>query len=272
LSGHAWSDEKLSAAFLSENPAKPVLEPDLCFHGDLFWHLVRGELSDELRTRILDHTAACPACLLALRLARATSAEAEDAAHAAPRRAPLATLGSFLRVSFLHPAAAGAYLVLLLASFPLSRAWTERPSTEPAASAAAPAATPTIVPPVTPSVPALRSLRLISMTGDLSLRGGEAPAPMRIPWKAGEALALRLFPDLEELPDDPATPLAVRVLAGKEVLSAAERRVADIQPDESLPLLLDTSLLRPGRTYRVELRVGSASRPALRQSFQLEPE
>jgi hypothetical protein len=138
----------------------------------------------------------------------------------------------------------------------------------------------------------LRSLRVLRLTGDLSLRGGRAPsAPLRIQLGEAEALVLKLFPDVEDLPKDPGAALLVRVLDGESVVAATTRRVADLERDQSLSLLLDRALLRSGTTYRVELTEGppavgsgevgsptdagrgeTSTPPILRQSFRLDQE
>jgi hypothetical protein len=211
--------------------------------------------------------------------------------HDAPRSAiGLADLWGRLAGSLLRPAPAFVYLVLLLLSFPLYRVLTTTATTpvvppigvqeKPSPTAPAPPNPGGISGPAAPSGSApslatgLQSLRVLRLTGDLSLRGGTAePAPLRVHLGEAEVLVLKLFPDVADLPKDRNSALLVRVLDGETVVAATTRRVIDLESDQSLSFLLDRALLRSGTTYRVELTSGPQSAPAPpihRQSFRLD--
>jgi hypothetical protein len=85
---------------------------------------------------------------------------------------------------------------------------------------------------------------------------------------------LKLFPDIEDLPRESGGAFRVRVLHGDVVVAEATRRVADLDPDQSVSLLLDREHLGAGTTYTVEVAATSPLRPSappiLRQSFRLE--
>jgi hypothetical protein len=195
-------------------------------------------------------------------LARAV---ASDAGASAPDPSK-GSLQSTLQ-KFFHPVAALAYLLLLLLSFPVYRLLTPSEPAHP--SPVVTGATPQVP---LPSVPeGLRGLRLLRLTGDVAFRGGAKQEPARLVLRPEEALALKLFPELEDLPRDPVASLTIRVLEGGKEQASARRQVGDLEADESFLLLLDPGMLQAGKTYRVELRVDSpAPRVVLTQAFRLD--
>jgi hypothetical protein len=261
-----WTEDELAGAVQSKRPPSEEESRASCFHPDLYWHLAQGELAGALSARMLDHAATCSDCFLALRLARTTSAEAPELASAlGGRPAPSARFWGPLGSAAFYSAIAAATLLLAVVSALLYRSFQSAPTSMQAPhSVAVPGAVPA----------ALRSVRTFALTGDVALRGGDAPAPLLLPAGADEAVALNLFPDLEELSGKTdATALSVRVLDGNQVLTELERRVSDLASNGSLTLLLDTALLRAGTTYRVDITTAGPEPPQLllRQSLQIEP-
>lgn len=251
-----WTADRLAGALRTVEPGAATPELGHCFHADVFWHLVRGELGEKLTGEVLDHAAACPSCLQALGMARAlTSASA-------PSRVSASLFPRWL----VSPPAALAYLGLLLVlailGFPAYQRRTP-PSQPPPPAVAA-----------TRSMPAakeMRSLRLLRLTGEMSLRGGAKTEPTRVALGADEALALKLFPELEDLPADPLSALTVRILDDAQELARIPRHRSDLEADESFLVLLDAGLLRAGGTYGVELSVDSpAPRVVLTQAFRID--
>jgi len=283
---------------IARSPAGGGGDGRACVHEDRLWDLARGALSPEQAATILDHTLECLDCSLALRVAHETFAasgipsEASGVARAGSR------FWSLLSGSLLSPAPALAYLVLLVLSFPVYRILSPPSATAPGPGSAAIARPPatsqapgieapgTAATPMTPGgatmsgapagstiAPGLRGLRVLRLTGDISLRGGgAAPAPALVSLREGEALELKLIPDTADLPKKRDAVLVVRVLDGAAVVSAAMRRVSDLEADQSLSLLLDRDALQPGKPYVVELALAAGpgiapGPPLLRQSF-----
>jgi hypothetical protein len=283
MTRHRLTDEEIGEALLrhGENwePAQGgtgAAERDACVHEDRLWDLARGALDPDLTGRILDHVLECPDCSLALRVAHETFAVSQVTPEASRSTNFVDTMWGGLAGSVLRPAPAFAYLVLLLLSFPLYRVLTATTPATPRAPLPAIPGGPSE--PAAPSdsaapfrAPGLRSLRVLRLEGDLSLRGGGAQsAPLRIHLGEAEALVLKLFPDVEDLPKDPRAALLVRVLDGETIVAATTRRVTDLERDQSVSLLLDRALLRSGTIYRVELTAAPSASPILRQSFRLE--
>ncbi|HJQ99465.1 MAG TPA: zf-HC2 domain-containing protein [Candidatus Polarisedimenticolaceae bacterium] len=238
-----------------------------CEHEGRLWDLARGALSPEETASVLDHALECADCRLALRVARETFA----ASGMPPATSRAVSLSSrwwgFVAGSVLSPAPALVYLLLLALSFPLYRFLSS-----PAEKTPGPAAAPIVAPRPAPEAPALRGVRVLRLTGDISLRGDEgagSPTPMRVSLEEGETLMLKLYPDAADLPKDPEAVLLVRVLAGAVVVSETRRRVSDVEPDRSLSVVVDVDALEPGKPYRAE--VATVSGPAiLHQSFLWE--
>ena len=261
MTGEIWTDERLSMALRATDAATVEPGTDQCVDADVFCHLVRGELGGKLTHEILDHAAGCPPCLLALRLARAVAPA--EASNVSMRR-------RLFPVALLSPAAALAYLVLLVLSVPLYLLLSPAPPAPGPVVAARPAPAPEM-PAVAAVAEGLRGLRLLQLSGELSLRGGAKPEPAHVALSPGEAIALKIFPDLEELPRDPHASLTIRVLENGQERTAVQRRVGDLEADESFLVLLDAALLQPGRTYTAELRVESpAPRVILAQTFRID--
>lgn len=255
MTAAGWTDDRIALALRSVETGAVAPEPGHCFHADVFWHLVRGELGEKLTAQVLDHTSACSKCLQALGMARAlTSASA-------PSRVP-ASLFPRLLVS---PPAALAYLGLLLVlailGFPAYQRVTAPSPTPP----------PAVAIRSMPAAKEMRSLRLLRLTGEMSLRGGAKTEPTRVALAPDEALALKLFPDLEDLPADPLSALTVRILDDAQELARIPRHRSDLEADESFLVLLDAGLLHAGGTYGVELSVDSpAPRVVLTQAFRVD--
>jgi hypothetical protein len=261
------TDDEIREALLEGSPAGS------CPHEDRLWDLARGTLDPEAAAKILDHTLDCPDCSLAMRVAHETFAvsglltESPRAAVARP------SLWNRFSAGLLQPAPALAYLILLILSFPIYRLLApsapepagEGPSSSAPAITGKPGATAgdgasTVGTGARANsheggvIPELRSLRVLRLTGDLSLRGeGGTPQPVRIELGEGEALVLKLFPDPESLPKDPASTLVVRVLDGGTVVASTMHKVNDLEGDQSLSLLLERAVLQPGKPYVVEL-------------------
>ncbi len=272
MTRHRLTDEEIGDALVRHGKN----QGQSCFHEDQFWDLARGVLEPEQTGRILDHAVECPDCSLALRVARETFAVSHVTPEVSRSTSFFDTMWGRLAGSVLRPAPAFAYLVLLLLSFPLYRVLTTTPPSTPSAPATSipdgpfePAAPPDSADPSL--TPGLRSLRVVRLEGDLSLRGGGGQsAPIRIQLGEGEALVLKLFPDVEDLPKDPRAALLVRVLDGETTVAATTRRVTDLERDQSLSFLLDRALLHSGTIYRVELTSTPPASPILRQSFCLD--
>jgi len=265
------TDEQIGDALLWHETGAP--ERSSCVHEDRLWDLARGALDPDETGRILDHALECADCSLALRVARETFAVSPVTSGIPAVPGSIAKLWDRLAASVLRPAPALVYLVLLLASFPLYRVLTpSKPALVPTGAPESPTP-PAPAPPAAPS--GLQSLRIVRLTGDLSLRGVASPStPLRVHVGEAEALVLKLFPEVEDLPKDPGATLHVRVVDGETVVAEATRRVRDLETDQSLSFLLDRVLLRPGTTYHVELtaEASATASPILRQSFQLDPE
>lgn len=269
---HRLTDEEIGEALL--RPA--ATSRDACADEDRFWDLASGALDPEQTGKMLDHALECPDCSLALRVAREMFAASRTTPERSRSTSVLDTLWGRLAGSVLRPAPAFAYLVLLLLSFPLYHALTTTHLATPRVPVPASPGDPTepAAPPGSTALsraPGLRRLRIVRLDGELALRGGGSPpAPLRIRLDEADALVVKLFPDVEDLPTDQGALLRVRVLDGETIVVETTRRVADLEGDQSLSFLLDRDLLRRGTTYRVELTAASPARPLLRQSFRLD--
>src|SRR5262249_51861857 len=94
-----------------------------CVHEDRLWDLARGALAPDEAARILDHSLECPDCSLALRVANETfkiSGLLESPSHSAAT-AERSSTWAWITGTFLRPAPALVYLVLLVLSFPVYR-------------------------------------------------------------------------------------------------------------------------------------------------------
>ena len=265
MTRHVVTDDEIARSLL-------VPGSESCVHEERLWDLARGALDRDEAAEVLDHTVDCPDCSLALRVAHETFAASgmpSESRRAHRSTSPREGVWAWLAGGILHPAPALMYLMLLLVSYPLYRVLA--PVTSP----------PTKAPPVAPSpahlspAPGLRDLRILRITGDLSLRGETAPPePLRVRLGEGELLVLKLFPDIEDLPKEPGGAFRVRVLHGDDVVAEATRRVADLDKDQSVSLLLDRKRLSAGMTYTVEVAASSpvhpSAPPILRQSFRLD--
>jgi hypothetical protein len=271
------TDEEIAQALLlagDRGPTRLPADRGSCVHEDRLWDLARGALDPDDTAQILDHTLECPDCSLALRVAHETFAASGMPSEAGRQRGatdPREGMWARLAGGILRPAPALVYLVLLLASYPFYRVFAPAMAPPVAPSAAVPAPSTALPSPA----PGLRNLRILRITGDLSLRGGTAPPePVRVRLGEGELLVLKLFPEIEDLPREPGGALRVRVLHGDDVVAEATRRVADLDPDQSVSLLLDRERLGAGTTYTVEVAATASAHPSsppiLRQSFRLD--
>jgi hypothetical protein len=166
---------------------------------------------------------------------------------------------TFLLGAFFFPIQAFAYLVALglLCAALYSSLTPDRPALGPLAQG-------------------LAGVRVVLLTGELTLRGGQAPPPVQVRLEPSEALVLKLYSDIEDLPRDAAAPLIVRVLDERSVVAETRWTVGDLEQDESFTLLLDATMLQSGVTYRAEMLAapadpGSSPRALLRQSGSRSP-
>jgi len=272
-----WSDDELGASLLARRPEPVRVDAGSCVPQDLVWDLVRGALDTASAEKILDHAAGCPDCTLALRVARAFSPSSPEVEVEEVTQGRKGSWVDSIRRLFMMPVPAFAAVVpLLLAAVVAYQGLgpRDRPPTE----VVSPPETNAPAPPVRSADSPLRGLHALRLTGDLSLRGETPRAPIGVRLGPSEGLVLKLYPDVEDLPKDASAPLVVSVFEGESVVATAPRRVSDMDKDESLSLLIDTSILKPGSVYRVELAGASAypdasgpqPRILLRQSFRFE--
>jgi len=100
-----------------------------------------------------------------------------------------------------------------------------------------------VVPAPAPA-PGLRSVRVLRLEGDLSLRGGRAQStPLGIHLGEAEALVLKLFPDVEDLPKDTRAALLIRVLDGETIMLGGFVRDFREKHNNGVPILKDIPLL-----------------------------
>jgi hypothetical protein len=256
------SDDALADALVVRAAGAAPATP--CPSETRIWEAFQGRLAPAEVASLLDHAASCADCSLAMRVAQAMGSEAMPA-RAAGRESIGARVWGALAGTVLRPAPALAYLLLLALSLPLYRETMRRNEPPP----------PVVAPPVV-TAPAARSLTLsapsvIRITGDVEMRGGSAPATLRLPVAPGEVVLLKVFPDFADAPDAARGPLVVRLLAGDAVVYETLRPAGGLDSDGSLPIVLDGRDLRSGASYRIEVRPEHGE-PVFRQTFTLASE
>lgn len=209
-------------------------DPAGCPETDRFWDAARGGLGKAAVMSLLEHTHTCPACALALKTACELHAEATPV----PERKPAVSFLDMLRTTMLRPEAALAYLLLLVASFPLYRALT--PSIERVAS------------PVT----AVASAKIVGLESETVARGGGAAEPAAISPAGGEAVVLRLFLDRDDLA--PGEPLHVTVVSGERVLYDRARAADTLGEQGTLDLMIDMAAVPDGKPLTITVTSGAA--------------
>jgi hypothetical protein len=204
-----------------------------CPPADMFWDAARAALSPSALQSLLDHTAGCGACALALKTACEIHVESQPSSTPAK-----ASLWKLLRATMLRPEAALAYLLLLAVSFPLYRALT--PSITAVSS-------PTSV---------VTGARVVGLEPESIARGAETTPPAAISAEAGEALILRLFVDREDL--SPKEPLHVTVRSGEQVLYDRTRGTGTLGEQSTLDLLIEPAAVPTGKPLVITVTSGSA--------------
>ncbi|HEX4823990.1 MAG TPA: hypothetical protein VFV19_06735 [Candidatus Polarisedimenticolaceae bacterium] len=190
-----------------------------CPDDDRYLAMAQGLLAPHEIERLLDHTASCPACALALRTAAAI-----HEASGEPLAERRASLWSRLTVTLLRPEAALAYLVLLALMIPAYR--FVRPSPAPVAEA-----------------------RIVGLESEPVTRGGEPPAPLAL--SAGGPLVLRLFVDRDDV--RPEVPLELTLGNSHTTIPAAT-----LDADGALAVTLDPKSFPRGEALRLEVRSGTS--------------
>ena len=208
-----------------------------CPGDDVFWEAAGGTLTPAEVERLLDHTASCPTCALALSTAAAVRGEAglpEPAAHR--------SWWDVLTRSVLRPEAALAYLLLLALTVPLLwRGRAPAPMPGPAAAPAQPAS----------EFPRLRAAREIGLETEPVSRGGAAAEPVML---EGEGVVvLRLFVEPEDLHGGES--LEVRLTSPRGAL-LTDRRPVDA-PEHTLNVVLEPAALPRGVPLQLDVRAGS---------------
>lgn len=215
------SDERIAAAWTTGGRA-PGCPPE-----ELFWDAARGALAREEVERLLDHTASCAECALALSTAAAI--HAESGLKTAPE--PRASIWDMLRATILRPEAALVYLLLLAVLVPLSR--LGRPDA--------------------PAVTALGQVRVVPLETESTARGAAEPAPpVSVP--AEGALVLRLFLERDDL--DAGVPLVVSIETEGRTVAESTYEAATLSELSGLDVAVATETLPHDVPLTLQVRSG----------------
>ena len=236
-----------------------------------------AELDPESAAWVRSHVASCAPCEEVLPIVRqlAATAEASPAHEASPAAAtaalggPIRRLWRSLGATVLRPAAALAYLLLLLLSYPVYRQ-ALAPDHGPGPADPGPA--------VEVLSPAIR------VFGELSFRAGpgeeseEPPLVLPIRAEPSSPLHLELHTELDPgLLERPGISLSLEILEGDEALWSQSIETTVLDPAGIMTVLLPTEPLDPSTVYRMVLRVDAPTEPThdqvvFRRAFRVEPD
>lgn len=204
-----------------------------CPEDGRFLDLAQGRLAPREVERMLDHTASCADCALALR----TAAAIHDASGlAVERAAERPSLWERLAATLLRPEAALAYLLLFVLAIPVYRALQPQ--------VPAPASVAAVVP-----------ARVVGLESEAVTRGGAPPAPAAIAAPAGETIVLQVFVERDDLVA--GEPLRITLTAGVRSLYEASRPAAALDSEGRLDVAIDPRVMPAGAPLRLEVRSGS---------------
>ena len=237
----------LAEAWVAPNRT-PVRRAE-CPAEDHFWDAASNALDVRSLNALLDHTATCSECALALRTAVAVrGASPLEMPQMTRRSARHESPWDWLARTILRPEAALAYLVLLALAVPASRILT---------------------PPREPDVPALRGVRTIGLESATVSRGGlEPPAPVVVAAARGDLIVFRLFLDREDLVA--GAPLHVRLASGEHSIADQMRFAGSIDEDGTLEVSIDANVVP--REAPLRLTVMSGPERVFERSLLLSPE
>jgi hypothetical protein len=199
-----------------------------------FLDLAQGRLDPREVETLLDHTASCADCALALQ----TAAAIHDASGLATGRADVGpSLWGRLAATLLRPEAALAYLLLAVLAIPAYRALQPAPAGRPAVAAVVPA-------------------HVVGLESETVTRGAASPAPVAIDTPAGETIVLRVFVERDDLVA--GAPLRVTLTDAGRSLYEATRPADALDSEGRLDVAVDPHPLPAGTPLRLEVRSGES--------------
>ncbi len=234
----AWVASSRTPASRAECPAE-----------DRLWDAASGALEVRSMNALLDHTATCSECALALRTAVAVRGASPLETPGASRRSERhESPWDWLARTILRPEAAIAYLVLLAIAVPASRM---------------------LVPTREPAAPAMRVVRTVGLESATVSRGGTEPsAPVVIDAARGDLIVFRLFLDQEDLVA--GAPLHVMLASGERAIADQMRFTGSIDEDGTLEFSIDANVVP--REAPLRLTVMSGPERVFERSLLLSPE